>query len=268
MSLPLRAVAVTVSIAAISATLACTPKSDKPAADSAAPSSSASASASASTSGPAPSDLGPVEPIPPGTDVAAVIERGIKAPPYSGNADIHTELAEKAALTMTGRVNLNTALSGTMRLTLTPGAPTEQVIDQVITGTHVYLKQGAGAWTKRTHAEMGAGQLPNLSLSQYAQALVKQGAAAVNGMETKDGVQTYRLSGKVTLDQVKAIEQRLYDQLRIQGLDGFQCAVWVDQQGRVVRMEQWLKISGKDGHNTFTLSGFGPTFVPKPPAGV
>ena len=264
MSLPLRTVAVTFSIAAISATLACTPKSDKPAAESASPSSSPSTRASSS----ALSGLGPVAPIPPGTDVAAVIERGIKAAPYSGNADIRTEMAGTTGLTMTGRVNLNTALSGTMRLTITPGAPTQQVVDQVVTGTHVYIKQGAGAWTKRTHAEMGAGQLPNLSLSKYAEMLVSNGAANVNGTETKDGVQTYRLSGKVTVDQVKPVEPRLADQLSGQGLDGFECAVWVDQQGRVVRMEQWLKISGKPGHNTFALSGFGPTFVAKPPAGV
>ncbi len=263
MSLPLRTAAVAFSIAAVSATLACTPKSDKPAADSAAPSSSASASASGSPL----SGLAPASPVPPGTDVVAVIERGIKAAPYSGKVDIRTEVAGKTVLNMTGRVNLNTALSGTVRMTITPGAPTEQVIEQVVTGTHVHIKQGAGAWTKRTHAEMGAGQLPNLSLGKYAEMLASQGAAAVNGMETKDGVQAYRLSGKVTADQVKPVEPRLYDQLKGGGLDGFECAVWVDQQGRVVRMEQWLKISGKAGHNIFALSDFGPTFVAKPPAG-
>jgi hypothetical protein len=204
-------------------------------------------------------------------DLAAVIERGIAAKPYSADAAITTEVAGTAAVAIAGRVNLNGPLSGTLMMKLAHGTPQAQTIEQVITAQDMFMRQAqgtaapTGAWQKLPRGAAGA--VPNLSLGQYAKLLVQQGAAADKGVETKDGVQAHRLSGKVKIEDVRTIEERLYNTLRTEGLDGFECDLWVDDAGRVIRLEQWIAVKGTKAHNIFTVKGFGPAITVTAPPG-
>jgi hypothetical protein len=166
------------------------------------------------------------------------------------------------ALSMNGRLNLNGPLSGTLTMKVGTGTPSAKTIEQVLTAGGFYMRQAdgtavpSGPWQKVDPAR-AAGGLPNLSLGKYAEILALQDGAD-KGTETVAGVRAHRLSGRVGIEQVRTLEPGLYDRLRAESLDGFQCDTWVDEAGRVVKLEQWLKVQGTKAHNTFTLGSFGP----------
>ncbi|MEU5716714.1 LppX_LprAFG lipoprotein [Streptomyces sp. NPDC020403] len=193
-------------------------------------------------------------------EVEAALKNADPAP-YSAHITSESYLGSTLGLVMTGRMNLNgSAPTGKMTLKTSDSAPEGQAVNaetillENATYTRTLDDDGtAGEWQRAGLDSAGAGVA---DYGAYAQLLLDLGPKAQKGSEEMDGAPTYRLSGKLTQDHLRAVDRRLYDRMRSTGTEEFDCDVWVNEVGRVVRFEQWMKASGSSAHNVVTLKNF------------
>jgi hypothetical protein len=203
----------------------------------------------------------------PAFDVAAALRRQEAAKPVSAQMDVKVTMAGEQGPTMSGRMNLNGPLAGRMTLRMNVGGRTEK-IEQVLTAEHAYVRlRPTDGWRRMPREAVGVSGSSVTSLAGYAELLAGRGPLAYKGMEVTGGVRAARLSGRITADEVRSIEKRVYDHMRAERTDAFACDVWVDESGRVIRLDQWLVMRGRRAHNSLTLRDFGPPITVKPPAG-
>ncbi|MFB7644650.1 hypothetical protein ACFC1G_08895 [Streptomyces sp. NPDC056085] len=151
-----------------------------------------------------------------------------------------------------GRVNLNGPLTGRLDDQV-KGHPGEEV---VITAAHVYRRPvtGGGPW-QLFDAATAEGGIPTKNLPGYARLLIGHGARAVDGDDEGTGP-TWRLSARITPADLKGVDPVVAGNL--DGVGSVASDLWVDGQGRVVRVEQQLHApDGSAIKNTLTLRDFG-----------
>ncbi|MFD9833100.1 hypothetical protein [[Kitasatospora] papulosa] len=181
--------------------------------------------------------------------------------PYSAQIRAESYLGSTLALVMAGRMNLNgSAPTGKVTLTTADSAPADQALkaETILMENATYTREldddgTAGQWQR---AGLDSAGTAIADYGAYAQLLLDLGPKAQKGSEEVDGAPAYRLSGKLTQDQLRTVDRRLYDRMRSAGLEEFACDAWVDESGRVVRFEQWMKVSGASAHNVVTLKNF------------
>ncbi|MER5891801.1 hypothetical protein [Streptomyces sp. NPDC001876] len=182
--------------------------------------------------------------------------------PYSAQITSESYAGSTLTIVMAGRMNLNgSAPTGKMTLKTSDGAPEDQAVNaetillENATYTRTLDDDGAtGEWQRAGLDSAGAGVA---DYSVYARLLLDLGPKARKGSEEVDGAPAHRLSGKLTQDQLRSVDRRLYDRMRSMGTEEFACDVWVNESGRVVRFEQWLTVSGVSAHNVVKLKNFG-----------
>jgi hypothetical protein len=190
-----------------------------------------------------------------------------KAPAYSATMSARTLLDNRAAAVTTGKVNLNAEITGhfTVRTTAFGDSPAI-TLESVLTAEGGYAREvGTGA-QKGEWQEVPPSETSTIAdFAAYARLLLKQGPTAVKGEEVTDGTSATRLSGSITVEDVQDIEPNLYNRLRSGGVKSFDCDIWVDNSGRVVRLEQWIRLGDSTGHNILLMSDFGRPFTQKAP---
>ena len=194
-------------------------------------------------------------------DVATALENADTAP-YSTKITTETYTGSTLTVVMTGRMNLNgPAPTGKLTLTTSDSVPkdqalhTETILLKDATYTRTLDDDGAvGKWQRMAMDSSGAGLA---DYGAYAQLLLDLGPKARKGPEEIGGASAYRLSGRLTQDQVGTVDRRLYDRMRATGTKDFACDVWVNESGRVVRFEQTLEMSGSAARNVVAFEGFG-----------
>jgi hypothetical protein len=209
----------------------------------------------------------------PGSDSSFDVKAALKnadSAPYS--AEIRTETYTGSTLTvvMAGRMNFNgSGPTGKLTLTTSDSVPEDQAFNaetillEDATYTRTLDDDGAAGKWRRTGLDSSSAGLADYGA--YAQLLLDLGPKARKGQEEVGGAPAYRLSGSLTQDQLRTVDRRLYDRMRATGTKDFACDVWVNESGRVVRFEQWLKVSGNSARNVVTFKNFrGPVPVSPP----
>ncbi|MEV0689016.1 hypothetical protein [Streptomyces sp. NPDC050388] len=193
-------------------------------------------------------------------DVEAALKNADPAP-YSAEIATETYTGSTLTIVMAGRINFNgSAPTGKVTLTTSDSVPEDQAfgMETILLEDATYSRtlddEGAvGEWQRMGLDSSSAGVA---DYGAYAQLLLGFGPKARKGPEEVDGAPAYRLSGKLTQDQLRMVDRRLYDRMRAASIKEFACDVWVNESGRVVRFEQWLKVSGNSAHNVVTLKDF------------
>lgn len=189
-----------------------------------------------------------------------------RAKPYSAQMDIRSLVGGRTAVVMTGRINMNlpedAGMTGHLAVrttTLDTGEP-PIAVDEVMTDGILFVRTmktrtaPAGRWQRVPKSVADAGSLPDLS--DYTRLLLLGGPSVVKGQEKQGGVPATRLSGRIETEQIRTVEPNLYDRLRTASVDGFDCDIWIDADGRTIRLEQWVLMQGRRAHNIMTLAKF------------
>ncbi|WP_407986271.1 hypothetical protein [Kitasatospora sp. CMC57] len=92
----------------------------------------------------------------------------------------------------------------------------------------------------------------------YARALAGRGAAALRGAETREGVATVHLTGRFDPEELAVIDSRVARSMAQKGVNGFDCDLWIDQDGRLTRYEQRFATKTYKALNTVIFKDFGP----------
>jgi hypothetical protein len=212
----------------------------------------------------------------PSAQLEAAVTRAAGSGPYSAASATQTLLNNtQVVVQMTGKVNLNAPLTGYLELkTLTDAGETVSY-SEVLTDKFAYIREaeaaastpsaspdpdatddGGDTWRRSNRTGSSGG--PSLSnFPKYATLLLNRGASAVKGDQVRDGVKTVWLSGRITAAEVKTIEPSLYTSLQAEGLADFGCDLWVDSDGRVIRLEQTMDQAGQSTHSVVSLAKFG-----------
>jgi len=236
-----------------------------------APETAASSAAASSTPGPTETPVS-AEAL---TEVAELIALGGRAKPYSAQMNVRSLVDGQLGAVMSGRMNFNTPdetpMTGrlTVRTTALDSGEPPMAVEEVFSKTGSFVRTMAngtappGLW-KRVPTPAGGGK-PMADGADYARALLLAGPSAVKGQEKQGGVLATRLSGQIKTEQVRTIEAGLYGRLREANVDDFACDIWIDPAGRIVRLEQWIRMQGRSAHNVMTMSTFrGPVTVKAP----
>ncbi|MFD6415132.1 hypothetical protein [Streptomyces sp. NPDC060194] len=182
---------------------------------------------------------------PEGFDVAAALKQADRSA-YSAVMTTRSEADGKTALSLTGRINFNAPTTGSLRMSISPGTAQESGVEQVITDGAAYTRvtKGAGAgqaWQKVPVTDPAkAARVPDLA--RYAELLLERGPSVQKGQVTKDGVVTQHLSGEIGKDDLRTVDTSVYESVKNSDADGVRTDVWVDREGRIVRLEQWFSL--------------------------
>ncbi|MFB7327461.1 hypothetical protein [Streptomyces sp. NPDC056190] len=200
----------------------------------------------------------------PGFDSSFEVEAALKnadPAPYSAEITAETYVGSTLTVVMAGRMNFNgSAPTGKLTLTTSDSLPEDQAFkaETILLEDATYSRTldgdgVSGEWQRMGLDSSSAGVA---DYGAYAQLLLDLGPKARKGPEEVDGTPAYRLSGNLTPDQLRTVDRRVYDRMRATSTKEFACDVWVNESGRVVRFEQWLKVSGNSAHNVVTLKNF------------
>jgi hypothetical protein len=244
---------------AVDSPVALSSSAGSPAPDSSAPDSSAPDSSKA-----------PVDPAATAETVKQLKEKladARKGTPYSARLTLRSMISGHLAVVMRGRVNMNTAdrsqITGRFKLktTVSDAGEPPLAVEEVFAGGAYFvrtMKQAgtpAGPW-KRVPASAVGGSPIFSDTSDYANLILQDGPSAVKGQERRGGVLATRLSGRIKTKQIRRVEADLYDRLRTASVKSFLCDIWIDEHGRMIRLEQRLRLQGHQVYSVMTLSAF------------
>ncbi|WP_030966292.1 LppX_LprAFG lipoprotein [Streptomyces sp. NRRL S-378] len=171
--------------------------------------------------------------------------------PYAASMKATSEAAGQELSTMTGRSNIGTLFTGRAEI-----RSSGMWIESVTTTDANYIrnrtKEGSG-WVKSPRSPDN-----DANYAGYAKLLLAAGPSAKKGMETRNGVPTYHLGGRLDLDQVASVDPRTHRSMKSKGVTGFDIDQWIDAQGRTVRFEQRMDMRGAQAANKVDFSEFGP----------
>ncbi|MER5865439.1 hypothetical protein [Kitasatospora sp. NPDC002040] len=177
--------------------------------------------------------------------------------PYSATVLLTSTIDGKPGFTGSGRMNNGDLFTGRIEMRAAePSADGRTVhFESVLTETSAYARDlaGPGPWRKlprsadATLADYGA----------FARALATRGAEARKGPELLDGVPAYRFAGRFESAELETLDPRTARSLAAKGVAGFDCDLWIDRQGRTVRFEQRVELSGLRALNTAVFREFG-----------
>ncbi|GAA2917403.1 hypothetical protein GCM10020221_11960 [Streptomyces thioluteus] len=196
-----------------------------------------------------------------GFDVGEAVRKADPAP-YSAQMDTETYLGSRLAMTMSGRGNLNAPTGMKVRMRTVSDVPADQAVDMEMLatpeGAYGRGKLGqfntGGGWARMpAGGSQGAAQ----DFDKYTRMMLDLGPSARKGVEVQGGQPAHRLSGTLTREQVRKADVKLYDNMRTKGMEQIDCDLWINKAGRVVRLEQWMGVSGAKAHNVMVLKDFG-----------
>ncbi|MBP0449218.1 hypothetical protein J5Y04_06605 [Kitasatospora sp. RG8] len=153
---------------------------------------------------------------------------------------------------LTARQNLNTVYTGHRE----QKAPDGSTLEFVDTADAEYVRghDATGKWL-RTPRPAGPAQI---DFTGFTPLLLAQGPAARKGMEHRDGVPVFHLSGHLDLEQGAGVLPALYQTLKSKGVPGFDLDQWIDAQGRTRYVEQGVVLDGARTVVRYVFSDFGP----------
>lgn len=194
-------------------------------------------------------------------DVDAALKRA-DASPYSAEMRTESYAGTTLYVVMEGRINFNgPAVTGRLTMKTSDSVPKDQAIneDSILLEDAFYSRTldedgPAGEW-RRVGVDSPGGSPSDYGA--YARLLLGQGPRARKGPEKVDVASAYRISGTLTFEQLRSVDRRLYDRMRGSDIKKFDCDVWVNASGRVVRFEQWMQGPRLYTHNIVTLKKFG-----------
>ncbi|SDT60866.1 Protein of unknown function [Streptomyces sp. TLI_053] len=248
---------------ALAALTACNDTEDKNAAAPAPATTSAAAAPTATAAGtPAPAPAAPTAAVTPPAgdfDPAKAVANASKEP-YAVSMRTTIEIDGEPSGTVSGRMNLNTVHTGRTETKVADAG----AIETILTTDSVYTRQvPAGKWSRTARpADISMGDY-----SGYAALLLAQGPSARKGAETRDGVPTQHLSGRIDVEQLVTIDPSLYRKTKAKGVTAFDFDLWVDAEGRTRYAEQILAYQGVKNVNKVTFTDFGPVETFAAPAG-
>jgi hypothetical protein len=186
-------------------------------------------------------------PAQPDTGRQVVLDRLAEAEdaPCSAALDAVTTSGGTRLQHMAGRINLNAPLTGR-----TTEKTQQYREDVVITREKVYRRPTGshGAW-QEFPASAAKGGIPVDRLPQYARLLLRRGGSVHRSGEL------VRVSARVVPDDVASVDR--VSGRNLKGATAIDADVWIDQDGRVVRVRQDIHLaSGPDVTGTLTLSDF------------
>ncbi|MEV6975286.1 hypothetical protein [Kitasatospora sp. NPDC093806] len=183
-------------------------------------------------------------------DPAAAVARASKEP-YAVSIRATTE---PLILTVTARQNFNTEVP-TGRQERKVGGTTREV---VITADGQYHRiDGPGGPWRKTPIPMPS-IAKEFDLTGYAPALLSLGPAARKGMETRDGVPVFHLSGHLDLEHLAKVSALARDDVESSGATGIDLDQWIDVQGRTRYAEKRMVVDGAPIVLTMAFGDYGP----------
>ncbi|WP_329489599.1 LppX_LprAFG lipoprotein [Kitasatospora sp. NBC_01246] len=233
------------------------------AAASASPTASPTATASSpATTAPAPANSAATGSASPAAEGAFDPEQALAAAdksPYAVSVVMITESGGVALSTMKGRSNLNGVWTGRMEMRTTAPGVAEPIlwIESLTTADASYLRDlstPGDEWAKMPRSTDNA----VVDYTDYAKLLLAAGPGARKGMETRDGVAVYHLTGHISTEQLSTVDPRTYKSLKAKGTTGFDFDQWIDRAGRTRYAEQQVEMKGVKAVNKVTFSDFGP----------
>ena len=198
------------------------------------------------------------------------LKRKVSANTGAYSVTFRDELADDGGepIVTTGRINLNGPYSGRyrMRIPAGDGLPEATVFE--------YLTTETASWNRATEPKTMASRWgkvkrdgrPAISdTAGYAQLLIGHGPSAYQGEKTLDGVRATHLVGTLTPDEIDSIDPALSKRLRTGKVSSLKCEIWVDADGRAVRLDTEFTLAKTTTASRLTLSGFGAPYVVKAP---
>jgi hypothetical protein len=165
--------------------------------------------------------------------------------PYSAALKAVTQSGSERLQLMVGRINLNAPLTG--RTTEKTAQYTEDV---VITRQKVYRRASGsdGGW-QEFPAAAAKGGIPTDRLPRYVRLLLGRGGSVHRESEP------VRVSARLTPKDIESVDRTVGRNLS--PATTIDTTVWVDEEGRVVRVRQDIRFaSDPDIKNTLTLGDF------------
>jgi hypothetical protein len=191
-------------------------------------------------------------------DVKAAIAAQGEVGAYSTTFTLVTQVNGKTLLVMSGRMNVEGPVAGkvTMRLKKV-GDQQAGVGETVFTAKTMYVRAGlrrpvTGPWQRSPMTKNDVAP----SLQDYAEVMLEQGPKVMKKQQRLKGIATTRLSGRIKIAEIEDFQPSLYKQLRSVGTNDIGVDLWVDRRGRVLRLEQRLKIGPQRLHNTMIMKKF------------
>ncbi|MGW4651210.1 hypothetical protein [Kitasatospora sp. NPDC004289] len=173
---------------------------------------------------------------------------------YSAEVAITSATDGETLLTGSGTMNLGERLSGRIEMRASEPDESGRVLrlETVMTEDGSYGRDLAekGPWLKVP----GDADSPLSDFRAYVRALAGRGPDARKGVQrAADGTSTLHLAGRFEARELAALDPRAAGAMASKGVDGFDCDLWIDQEGRLVRYVQ--KIESK-GHLVATVVEF------------
>jgi hypothetical protein len=201
-------------------------------------------------------------------DVKAAIAAQGEVGAYSATFKMVTRVNGKTLMVMSGRMNIEGPAAGKVTIQYKKvGDQPAGIAEGVVTPKTMYSRVGlrrpvTGPW-QRTPMTKEDGVAP--SLQDYAELMTELGPKVMKKQQRLKGIATTRLSGRIKIARIKNLQRSLYKQLRSVGTNDIGVDLWVDRRGRVLRMEQQLKIGPQRLHNTMVIAKFQRPMTVRPP---